>query len=33
MSRGVGGVFGDGLVEAELRVDGGMGEPSLAAGD
>ena len=33
MSRGVGGVFGDSLVEAEPRVDGGMGEQSLAAGD
>ena len=27
------GFFGDSLVEAEPRVDGGMGERSLAAGD
>ena len=33
MSRGVGGIFGDSLVEAEPRVDGGMGERSLAADD
>ena len=33
VSRGAGGVFGDSLVEAEPRVDGGMGERSLAAGD